>query len=508
MKKTSLAAGVLAAAILTGCVKEIDRPLPEEPLTELAGRANPIAEEMSGDHVPNQLLVKFKRGLDAKGRANALAKVNARVEEHVLTPAMQRFGDQEGFFVLHTPMESREAVGRMKGLPEVAYAEPNYIYQHIPLVDANDYYYTNPPENLWGMMGALTHPLKAPMGSRAGEAWSGASGLVDGAIQYGLTPQTGSDKVYIGIIDEGVQYNHKEFQGAGYNNIFTNPGEGTVADKMDNDKNGRVDDFYGWDFAGKNNSIYDGSMDDHGTHVAGTIGARGNNGQGVAGVCWDVKMITAKFLGPRGGTTANAIAAVDYITDLKTRHNLNIVATNNSWGGGGFSQGLYDAIERANKANILFVAAAGNDGTDNDKRPHYPASYANTNIISVGSLWLDGTRSGFSNYGAASVDIFAPGQRIWSTTPGNTYANYSGTSMATPHVTGAVALYASVLQKEGKPPATAAQIKHAILNSAIYTASLKGSGLSTEVCTSAARLDAHGAWQNKQSPNKYNGLIQ
>jgi subtilisin family serine protease len=242
--------------------------------------------------------------------------------------------------------------------------------------------------------------------------------------------------------------------------------------------------------------------------VAGTIGARGNNGQGVAGVCWDVKMITAKFLGPRGGTTANAIAAIDYITDLKTRHNLNIVATNNSWGGGGYSQGLYEAIERANKANILFVAAAGNDGTDNDKKPHYPASYTNSNIISVGSLWLDGTKSGFSNYGATSVDIFAPGQRIWSTTPGNTYSNYSGTSMATPHVTGAIALYASVLEKEGKPAATAAQIKHAILNSAIYTPTLKGSSLSAEVCISAARLDAHAAWQNKQSPNKYNKLIQ
>ena len=144
-------------------------------------------------------------------------------------------------------------------------------------------------------------------------------------------------------------------------NIWTNPYD--AADGVDNDGNGYVDDVRGWDFDGNSNNItFGGATDDHGTHVAGTIAGVGGNGKGVAGVCWSgVKLISGKFLGRSGGTTANAIKAVDYFTDLKTRHGLNIVATNNSWGGGGFSQALQDAIGRANTANILFIAAAGND---------------------------------------------------------------------------------------------------------------------------------------------------
>ena len=121
---------------------------------------------------------------------------------------------------------------------------------------------------------------------------------------------------------------------------------------MDNDNNGYVDDTHGWDFDKNDNTTFDGTQDDHGTHVSGTIGARGGNGTGVAGINWNVTIISAKFLGRRGGTTANAVKAVDYITDLKNRHGMNIVATNNSWGGGGASSSLQQAIERANTANI------------------------------------------------------------------------------------------------------------------------------------------------------------
>ena len=236
--------------------------------------------------------------------------------------------------------------------------------------------------------------------------------------------------------------------------------------------------------------MFDGTGDDHGTHVAGTIGGVGGNGKGVAGVCWSVKLLSGKFLGNRGGTTDNAIRAVDYFTDLKTRHGINLVATNNSWGGGGFSQALYDAIERANAAGILFVAAAGNGGSDgvgddNDKTPHYPSSYANANIIAVASITSTGARSSFSNYGKTSVDIGAPGSGINSTLPKSSkgqviasYGSYSGTSMATPHVTGAVALYAAQ-----NPNATAAQIKSAILDQGTATPSMNN------VTTSGRRLN-------------------
>ena len=201
-------------------------------------------------------------------------------------------------------------------------------------------------------------------------------------------------------------------------------------------------------------------------------------------------MLNAKFLGSTGGTTANAIKSVDYFTNLKTRtlNPLPIVATNNSWGGGGFSQGLKDAIDRANAADILFIAAAGNSATNNDATASYPSGYTSSNIIAVASITSTGALSSFSQYGATTVDIGAPGSGIWSTVPVSSkgkvvsgYASYNGTSMATPHVTGAAALYKSL-----NPSATASQIKAAIMGSATATQSLNGR------CVSNGRLNVSG----------------
>ena len=196
-------------------------------------------------------------------------------------------------------------------------------------------------------------------------------------------------------------------------NAGTNPGE-IAGNGIDDDGNGLVDDVYGWDFAGNNNTVFDGVGDDHGTHVAGTIAGVGGNGRGVAGVCWGAKLLGAKFLGSTGGTTANAIKSVDYFTNLKTRavNPVPITATNNSWGGGGFSQALADAIARANAADILFIAAAGNNGTNNDVTASYPSNYTSANIIAVAAIASNGTLASFSQYGAVTVDIGAPGAGI------------------------------------------------------------------------------------------------
>lgn len=355
----------------------------------------------------------------------------------------------------------QQVINDLKSQPGVEYAEPNWIYTHA--ATSNDPYFTG--NNLWGMYGDLSSPSNI-YGSQAAEAWAAG--------------KTGSKSVYIGIIDEGIQFSHPDLAA----NMWTNPYD--PVDGRDNDGNGYIDDTRGWDFANGNNTVFDGNKkegpDSHGTHVAGTIGGVGGNGVGVAGVNWNVTMISGKFLGARGGTTANAIKAVDYFTDLKTRHGLNIVATSNSWGGGGFSQALLDAINRAGNAGILFIAAAGNGGNDgvgdnNDSVANYPSNYECTNngtrgwdcVIAVAAINSTGGIAGFSNFGARTVDIGAPGVAINSSVPTNSYASYNGTSMATPHVSGATALYASI-----NPTATARQIKDAILAAALPTPSLSG----------------------------------
>jgi subtilisin family serine protease len=332
---------------------------------------------------------------------------------------------------------------------------------------ANDPYYLDGSH--WGLYSSDT-PNNVGAGLSTNAFGSGAE------VAWDLE-KIGSGNVVVGILDEGVDINHEDLR----QNIWSNPGE-IPNDGLDNDSNGYIDDVNGWDFLNRDNSVYDSvDGDDHGTHVAGSIGAVGGNGIGVAGINWNVKILPAKFLGPGGGNIADAVLAIDYMTNLRINRGVNIVAVNNSWGGGGYSSALHAAIIRAANAGILFVAAAGNSYVDNDVYMTYPASYSTLqsasgqpaasydSVISVAALTSSGDMAGYSNWGANTVDIAAPGTAIVSTLPGNTYGWMSGTSMAAPHVTGSIALMSSIFPNESAP-----SLRETILGSAIPTPSTQG----------------------------------
>ena len=274
---------------------------------------------------------------------------------------------------------------------------------------------------------------------------------------------TGSRNVVVAIVDSGIDFSHPDL--AAY--IWTNPRE-VAGNGRDDDGNGYIDDVHGWDFVENDNTPQDGFW--HGTHVAGIIGAVGNNGIGVSGVSQQVSILPLRFQNNSGsGYTGAAVSALNYVTRLKLA-GVPIVATNISWGGGtSTSLSLQTALQAQANAGITVVVAAGNNGGDNDAVPRYPSSYAFDNIISVAGSDTADNLLGFSNYGATSIDLAAPGAGILSTLPGGGYGAISGTSMAAPHVTGTVALMAAV-----RPNATAAQIRSAVLGSVDRVPALTG----------------------------------
>ena len=404
-------------------------------------------------YADSELLVKFKPGATDQEVADLVRRGAVTKARHILTPAMKDRGDI-GITRLTIALPVRQAIQALQNHPAIEYAQPNWVYQHQAVPD--DTFYLN--GSLWGMSGDPVNDF----GTHASAAWAADT--------------LGSDEVCVGVIDEGIQVDHADLVG----NIWKNLSEFSGQASLDDDSNGYTDDINGWNAVSDNGTVFEPGYDTHGTHVAGTLGASGGNGIGVVGVNWNVSIIAGKFLGRDGsGSTADAIQAIDYMTDLKIKQGVNIVALNNSWGGSGYDPALLESITDAARANILCVAAAGNGNRlgkaiNTDNSPFYPACYDTTAgagydaVISVTAIAQDGSKPTWANYGAKSVDLGAPGVKIWSTIPG-TYASMDGTSMATPHVTGAIALYASKY-----PGAKAADIKAALLASRTPTASLSG----------------------------------
>ncbi|MEA1048645.1 S8 family serine peptidase [Lamprobacter modestohalophilus] len=353
---------------------------------------------------PDTVLLRFK--------PDALPAQKQQARELVGGELGRVFGIDRALEVLRLNADRgrgvEKAIETLNNLPFVDYAEPDYVRR----IDTNDPYYGYQ----WGL-------------ENTGQSISGTSGTanadIDADLAWGIT--TGNPALPVAVIDTGVDYTHPDLAA----NIWVNPGE-IPGNGIDDDGNGYVDDIYGYDFFANDGDPMDEGG--HGTHVAGTICAEGNNRQGISGVAWGCKIVALRFLGPDGGYTSDAVMALDYAVAM------GVPISNNSWGGGGFSDALYGAIASAAASGHLFVAAAGNSGVDTDSSAHFPSSYDLDNILSVAATDNKDRLASFSNYGANSVDLGAPGVDIVSTYPNNKYIYMSGTSMAAPHISGVAAL--------------------------------------------------------------------
>jgi Zn-dependent metalloprotease/subtilisin family serine protease len=400
-------------------------------------------------YADGRLLVRFAPGVQAATRAATLAALGGAkaIKEYAIVPGLCLVKLGPGMTVAAALPAFTRAAG-------VLYAEPDYVQQ--ALRTPNDTRFGE----LWGMQntgqtgGTTDADIDAP------EAWDVA---------------TGSRDIVVAVIDTGVDYTHEDLAA----NMWRNPGE-IPGNGVDDDGNGYIDDVYGINaITGSGNPMDD---HDHGTHCAGTIGGVGNNGVGVAGVCWNVQIMALKFIDASGsGYTSDAIECMQYGVVKGAR------VLSNSWGGDGYEQALKDAIDAAGAAGVVFVAAAGNRGTDNDTSPFYPATYDSANLIAVINTTSNDTKSANSCYGLISTDLGAPGSYILSCQPGNRYKLMSGTSMATPHVAGACGLLLSV-----NPMLSVADLKATLL--ATVDPTLPG------LCASGGRMNVARALSHVGSP--------
>jgi subtilisin family serine protease len=402
--RMSLAASVAAVVLVSGSAKATRK----------------------AESVPGELIVGLAPGVASvettqRALRSALEQVLGAGSVRAVKSLQMDSGIQK--ITLSNPVQRDAAISQLRNSLRgaVRYAEPNWIYTADMLVgEPNDADFA---ANQWDMKN--TGQVDKPDSGQTGKEGSDIN-----VAPLWAEGVTGNPDLLVAIVDTGIDYTHPQLAA----NVFKNRGE-IPGNGKDDDGNGIVDDVYGANFE-SGDGVGNGRDDNnHGSHCAGTIGAVGNDGLSIAGVNWQTTMLPSKFLSASGsGSLEGAVNAIKYATKMGAK------ILSNSWGGGGYSEALKEAIEEAGAAGALFVAAAGNDGVDNDSDPHYPSNYELPNVISVAATDNRDAIASFSNYGRRTVHVSAPGKNIYSTVKDGQYAIYSGTSMATPHVSGIAAL--------------------------------------------------------------------
>ncbi len=405
-----------------------------------------------GEENEPEVLVRFKPGVSEERMQEIAASLNDRVEDEIESveglAAIDDLDDEEAARVAE----------EYAALPEVEYAEPNFRIEAEPGVS-----------NTFSPGGSFGEPVPAggPNDPLLGEQWGlvntgqrngRAEADISAFAAWGKTQ--GSKKVVVAVLDSGVDYTHPDLAG----NMWHRPAD---VEMYVDPQLGMMDDSEGFSAVESERDPMD--ENGHGTHCAGIVGAEGDNSLGIVGVNWHVEIMPLKFMGRGGfGSTKDAIEAINYVIARK-KDGVNVRVISASWGSQSRSKALEDVIRKAGEADILFVAAAGNDGANADKRPHYPSGYKLPNVLSVAALDRRDELASFSNYGEKGVHVAAPGKEILSTWLNGGYEEHSGTSMATPFVAGVAGLILSV-----EPNLSVKELRERLMNTSDKLDSLKG----------------------------------
>ncbi len=432
-------------------------------------RSKPVSVKRSTNEREPEVLVRFRPGVSVEDVRKIASRNNDEVED-----AIESVG---GLFAIDDldNADASKVAAQYNGMTElVAYAEPNVRIQLDPNESERPVLDLDPTAPADGKM---------PNDPYFNEQWAlhntgqdGGKSAADLSAIKAWLKTTGSEKVVVAVLDTGVDYTHGDL----VPNIWLRP---ESLPQYKDEQLGPVNDAHG--FNAVENQVDPMDENGHGTHCAGIIGAKGNNDEGISGINWNVSIMPLKFLGRGGfGSTKDAIEAINYAIDRK-RNGVNVRIISASWGSTQYSKALEDAIRAAGEAGILFVAAAGNDGSDNDRRPHYPSNYDLPNVISVAALDRNDALASFSNFGVKTVHVAAPGREIISTWLNDDYRDASGTSMATPYVSGTAALILAV-----EPNLTVEKLRERVLKSVDKIDSLSGK------IASGGRLNASKALGN------------